>query len=187
MRIRSLLKDDGIKLLGGNTMKRISLAFILAVLVLGNYALAQTPDESTPSEEVECDGLSGAAYGLCNAYCEALDCDLDTGYDQHPKACDRVLGNYQKKTDFPGPPCDCGNICEDEAQDCRDRCKLEDVECQNSCCNSLQDCKKDCCDQDREIITALCIENCDGDEECIKRECESVVKACLIELCPIYK
>ena len=51
------------KFWGRSTMKRIRVAFILAVLVLGNYALAQTPDELTPSEEVECDGLSGAAYG----------------------------------------------------------------------------------------------------------------------------
>ena len=42
--------------------KKFCAAFILAVLVLGNYALAHTPDGLTPSEEVECDGLSSAAY-----------------------------------------------------------------------------------------------------------------------------
>jgi len=164
-------------------MKRISLALILAVLVLGNYALAQTPDESTPSEEVECDGLSGAAYGLCNAYCEALDCDLDTGYDQHPKACDKVLSNYQKKTDFPGPPCDCRNVCEDESQECRNGCRPGDAECLNICCQSFQTCQLDCCEHDDEIQRVLCIENCNGDEECVK-PCD-IPRLCAIKLCAI--
>ena len=34
-----------------------------------------TPDGQPPSMETVCDGQSGAAFGLCNAYCEAMDCD----------------------------------------------------------------------------------------------------------------
>ena len=44
----------------------------------GNNVLAKTPDGVTPAEETVCDGLSGAAFGLCNAYCEAMDCDSDS-------------------------------------------------------------------------------------------------------------
>ena len=32
-----------------------------------------TPDGMPPSQETVCDGLSGAAFGLCNAFCEAQD------------------------------------------------------------------------------------------------------------------
>ncbi len=98
-------------------MKRLSLFLLLAFLFLSNYALAQTPDDMTPAEESVCDGLSGAAFGLCNAYCEALDCDLDAGYDQHPKACDKVLANFMKKTDGEEPPC-LGSVCTPEDIEC---------------------------------------------------------------------
>ncbi|MGH7801500.1 MAG: hypothetical protein ACREOW_12905 [Thermodesulfobacteriota bacterium] len=74
------------------------------------------PDEETPAEGDACDGLAGALYGLCNACCEAMGCDSNEGYDQHSNACDKVLCNYQKKSSFPGPPCDCRNVCEDEFQ-----------------------------------------------------------------------
>jgi hypothetical protein len=33
-----------------------------------------TPDTDPPAEESVCDGLSGRAWGLCVAYCEAQDC-----------------------------------------------------------------------------------------------------------------
>ncbi|HZR82011.1 MAG TPA: hypothetical protein VFD92_13020 [Candidatus Binatia bacterium] len=33
-----------------------------------------TPDTDPPAEEVACDGLTGRAWGLCVAYCEAQDC-----------------------------------------------------------------------------------------------------------------
>lgn len=56
-------------------MKR-ALAFLLCgCLAPWSAALAKTPDGRTPAEETVCDGEVGAAYGLCNAYCEAMDCD----------------------------------------------------------------------------------------------------------------
>jgi hypothetical protein len=38
--------------------------------------LKKTPDGETPSVETICDGYQGKAFGICNAYCEAQDCDI---------------------------------------------------------------------------------------------------------------
>ena len=40
-----------------------------------------TPDGQTPAQETMCDGLTGPAFGLCNAYCGAQDCE------QRPSLC----------------------------------------------------------------------------------------------------
>jgi len=56
-----------------------------------------------PAEETDCDG-DPFSFGLCNAYCEALDCDSDTPLGT-PRACARVLGNYMEKSDGLFPPC----------------------------------------------------------------------------------
>lgn len=77
---------------------------------LAGAALAQTPDGQPPSVEIICNELNftGAAWGLCNAYCEAMDCDCPTNGDPEnpdcvpnasPRACDRVLANFYKHAD----------------------------------------------------------------------------------------
>jgi len=56
-----------------------SLALLLASpLLVGQSSVASTLDGSTPAMETICDlpGIVGKAKGLCNAYCEAQDCDL---------------------------------------------------------------------------------------------------------------
>lgn len=64
-----------------------------------------TPDGVPPSREVVCDGLQGASYGLCNAYCQAMDCD--SGAPQaSPSACGKVAGLFARITG-QGLPCDC--------------------------------------------------------------------------------
>lgn len=91
-----------------------------------------------------CDGLEGAAYGLCNAYCEAMDCDGEP--QASDKACDKVLVNYQKKTDILMP--------------CSDPCL--DTECRQGemCVNG----------------ECLCGDNqCIGDELCVGGVCQPVV------------
>lgn len=93
-------------------MKRL-LSTILGTLMLGALALAppawaETPDGETPAEESICDNEVGARKGLCNAFCEAMDCHLDEGIHASPKACDKVLANYQSKQgkgDNLNPPC----------------------------------------------------------------------------------
>src|SRR5260221_520465 len=55
---------------------QLTLTFALLFVCIGTgAALAQTPDGMPPARETICDNESGAAFGLCNAYCEAMDCD----------------------------------------------------------------------------------------------------------------
>ncbi len=65
-------------------------------------ALASTPDGETPAVESVCDGYSGAAGGICVAFCEATDCDDDP--NAADAACDRL---YDRFVDVTGeePPC----------------------------------------------------------------------------------
>src|SRR6188472_1486691 len=52
----------------------LTLAFALLLISTG-AASAKTPDGVPPSLETVCDAETGAAYGLCTAYCEAMDCE----------------------------------------------------------------------------------------------------------------
>ncbi len=78
----------------------------LALTLAPHVAGAKTPDGMPPSQETVCDGLVGAAFGLCNAYCEAQDCDV------HPRpSCDQLRENFLKLTGSSIFPCDprCGD------------------------------------------------------------------------------
>ena len=75
-----------------------------ALVVMTNEARSKTPDGETPAVESVCDGLSGAAFGLCNSYCEAMDCDSPNPRASE-QACSQVLDNFMKKTDGKLPPC----------------------------------------------------------------------------------
>ncbi len=81
-------------------MKRIMTTFLLAaglVMAVPLIASAQTPDGQTPAVETVCEGESGAAFGLCNAYCEAMDCDNLP--EASLTACERVRDQFMKITD----------------------------------------------------------------------------------------
>jgi hypothetical protein len=77
----------------------------------------------TPAEETVCHdaGLTGALWGLCNAYCEAMDCDFATP-DASETACQKVLGNFQKKSGGLLPPCIMQDMDEDGFPDDTDNC-----------------------------------------------------------------
>jgi hypothetical protein len=77
----------------------------MAVLSLSpaRLAIAQTSDGTPPSQEDVCDGLSGEAFGLCIAYCEALDCD---SVDGDRTACQSLRRNFERVTGSPIFPCD---------------------------------------------------------------------------------
>jgi hypothetical protein len=77
-------------------MKALTLTFALLLICTG-AALAQTPDGETPAEETVCDSETGAAYGLCNAYCEAMDCETDNP-NASATACSRVQDKFQQIT-----------------------------------------------------------------------------------------
>ena len=95
---------------------RYFLSLIVFGLVLSFYAVtvySQTADEMTPAEETICGIYEGAEKGLCNAYCEAMDCD--SGVPQaSDKACNRILDNFFKATGEELPPCELPQLCSDE-------------------------------------------------------------------------
>ena len=97
---------------------------ILGLVALAPASQAKTPDGQTPAEETVCDDEpTGALYGLCVAYCEAMDCDYESPHAAD-MACERVLTNYKKHAgETAMPPCEeNGPACtgEDCVEDCPD-------------------------------------------------------------------
>ena len=76
-----------------------------SIVLLSPPSYAQTADGQTPAEEHVCDGNTGALWGLCVAYCEAMDCDYAFPHASDT-ACDHVLANYLKKSNGVLPPCE---------------------------------------------------------------------------------
>ena len=91
----------------------VGAALVGAVLALAAGRLeAKTPDGSPPSVETVCDNEQGAAFGLCNAYCEAMDCD-SPNHRASDNACASVRRNFERKTGRPMPcqvTCPCGAL-----------------------------------------------------------------------------
>lgn len=90
-----------------------TLAFALLLISTG-AASAKTPDGIPPALETVCDAETGAAYGLCTAYCEAMDCE---SADPHASAtaCSKVRSKFQNVTgrDLPCElSCPCTSIPE---------------------------------------------------------------------------
>jgi len=77
----------------------------LLALCAPALAGAKTPDGQPPSVETVCDGYHGAAFGLCNAYCEAMDCDFDPHHAADP-ACTRVRDHFLRITGEAAMPCE---------------------------------------------------------------------------------
>ena len=63
-----------------------------------------TPDGRPPADETDCDGFSGAAFGLCNAYCEAMDCDSAAPHAS-AEACANVADNFARHAGGRPLPC----------------------------------------------------------------------------------
>ena len=89
--------------------------FFALLLICTGAALAQTPDGTPPSGETVCDAETGAAYGLCTAYCEAMDCDSDEP-SPSATACGKVRSKFQNVTgrnvpcEVPVITCPCTSI-----------------------------------------------------------------------------
>lgn len=84
----------------------IICAGIALVFTFSTSLQAKTPDGKTPSEETVCDDLSGALFGLCNAYCEAHDCG-DPNQRSSDRSCSRIQANFVKKSGGKTIPEDC--------------------------------------------------------------------------------
>jgi hypothetical protein len=90
-------------------MKARLTLFLALLLLCTGAALATSPDGETSSEETACDGEAGAAYGLCNAYCEAMDCDSDDAQASET-ACTKVRDKFTNITGRTSLPCE-GPVC----------------------------------------------------------------------------
>ncbi len=100
-------------------VRKIIILLFVSILVFAVTANAKTPDGMTPAEETVCDGEIGAAYGLCNAYCEAMDCDKyqpnannNKGCKEKGKGCQRVRENFIRITgrDLPCERPECFDV-----------------------------------------------------------------------------
>lgn len=96
----------------------LTLAFALLLICTGaGAALAQTPDGLPPALESVCDIETGAAYGLCNAYCEAMDCETDNP-SASATACSRVHDKFQQLTGRNLPceatTCPCADVAQSD-------------------------------------------------------------------------
>ena len=81
--------------------KSLSVLFFVVTLLgmlLPSLASALgTPDGLPPPMEHICDAEKGAAYGLCNAFCQAMDCDSDTP-SASENACQKVANKFMNIT-----------------------------------------------------------------------------------------
>lgn len=91
-------------------MGSLQHGILFVTLVLAPAALAKddeddlgTPDGDPPSRESVCDGLDGAAFGLCNAFCEAQDCDVEW-----KNSCEQLRDNFERQTGYSIFPCEDG-------------------------------------------------------------------------------
>ncbi len=89
-------------------MKLIKYFSVLALSLGVSFSVfAKTPDGQTPSEEQICSGYEGRLFGLCNAYCEAMDCDSEEPHASD-RACenvfDKIIAELDEEEAFP--PCE---------------------------------------------------------------------------------
>ena len=81
---------------GGAEMKKLLFILLACFISVSIVSLGNAQEA--------CDGLEGAEYGLCNAYCNAHDCvamEEATG-----ESCAMLRKNWAKHTDVPYFPCD---------------------------------------------------------------------------------
>ena len=71
-------------------------AFVVFIMVMG-AAYAMTPEEDV------CGDYTDNAWGLCNAFCTAMDCDGNP--NASGQACGRVAENFMRATGEDSMPC----------------------------------------------------------------------------------
>ena len=76
---------------------------LLLALVVCVTSLASAGNGKSACDAAEIDG---AALGLCNAYCDALDCD-----NQSSESCDVVRSEYIEQTGASSLPCEVPKTC----------------------------------------------------------------------------
>jgi hypothetical protein len=84
---------------------KLNVLVVAGLFLISGGLCAQTPDGQTPADEDVCDVYSGKAFGLCNAYCEALDCDSWESQNYEEMACARLLSRFETLTGQGLPIC----------------------------------------------------------------------------------
>lgn len=97
----------------------MKLSTILFLCVSSAIAGASASDNNTNNLrggaralEDECAGQVGRAYGLCNAFCTAQDCD-EAFYDDEGniiKSCAKIKENYEDATGLASLPCEAAPV-----------------------------------------------------------------------------
>lgn len=72
----------------------------------------------------EAAGLRGRAFGICNAYCEAVDCDAANPRGS-ARACKRLARKFARVTGGGAPPCELADTDDDGVPDDSDNCVSE--------------------------------------------------------------
>jgi cysteine-rich repeat protein len=159
-------------------MKRLFLfpIFVAALAAVASpAAFAQgTPDGETPAQEDVCAMESGAAFGLCNAYCEAMDCDLandgdpDTAPAASAVACAKVYNDFMQIRGI-APPCEaaptvCGDGVLDDGEECDDGNVVNGDGCDDLCfIEGVARCGNNVCETADGETCENCAADCNGD------------------------
>jgi hypothetical protein len=171
-----LLKINNYKAKWGLAMNKL-IAALIACVTLGflmtAVAFAKTPDGQTPADETVCEEaeLGGALKGLCNAYCEAMDCDADP--NANINACESVHGKFLKKSGgielpcvIPPVPDTDGDSVPDDVDNCaytpNDQADADGDAVGDACDNCPQTGNSDQADLDLDGIGDAC-DNCPAD------------------------
>ena len=94
-------------------MKWFSWLNVVAVVI-------SLPSLSTAaSANDDCSVFQGAAFGLCNAWCEGMNCD-DPNHSTADQACQQVLQNFRKISSVPWPVCSDNDL--DGVSNSQDNC-----------------------------------------------------------------
>lgn len=90
---------------------KVYVQFLLLSVLLGLCSTAAFADGLPPSEEDDCDvlqlpGVTPGLFGLCNAFCEAKDCDKYADGDMS-SSCEGLLANYEGRASDSDPVMPC--------------------------------------------------------------------------------
>ena len=89
-------------------MKSIIQLFVV-LFAFSLFSSTVSADSPTPSQDMVCDILHGGTpglFGLCNAFCEAKNCDEEDQLNL-PRSCDRLLNNYNNRMESGDPEMPC--------------------------------------------------------------------------------
>lgn len=100
---------------------KVFVQFLLLSVLVGFYTVTAFADDLTPAAEDVCDYLQGpeftpGLFGLCNAYCEARDCDEYGLVEDQPKSCQMLWENFVNNAIGPDDPLEPPCLDEDEPE-----------------------------------------------------------------------